>query len=102
MLLAVTPFPSARADAAIDFFFAYFSKNRPRTEKSLETLTGGYLADTFLDPEFFSVFFIFQPPQHKPHVELRDPQSEHRILEFSSFTGRRDAGSGSRGLRLWG
>ena len=28
------------------FFFAYFSKNRPRAEKSLETLIPRYLGDT--------------------------------------------------------
>ena len=78
-------------------FFAHFSKNRPRTEKSLETLTGGYLADIFLDPEIFPVFSIFQPPQHRPHVELREPGSELRNPGFPFFTGGRD----SEGTGVW-
>ena len=85
------------ADPRRDFFFAHFSKNRPRAEKSLETLTGGYLADTFLDPEIFPVFLIFQPPQHRPHVELREPGSELRNPGFPFFTGGRD----SEGTGVW-
>ena len=94
VLRAVTPFP---ADPRRAFFFAHFSKNRPRTEKSLETLTGGYLADIFLDPEIFPVFSIFQPPQHRPHVELREPGSELRNPGFPFFTGGRD----SEGTGVW-
>ena len=92
------------ADPRRDFFFAHFSKNRPRTEKSLETLTGGYLADIFLDPEIFPVFSIFQPPQHRPHVELRRPGSALRNPGFPFFTGGRAAGSGGRGpvSGIWG
>ena len=85
------------ADPARAFFFAYFSKNRPRTEKSLETLTGGYLADIFLDPEFFPVFSIFEPPQHRPHVELREPGSEFPNPGFPIFRGGRD----SEGTGVW-
>ena len=79
------------------FFFAYFSKNRPRTEKSLETLIPGYLGDTFWAPENFPVFSIFQPPQHRPHVELREPGSELRNPGFPFFTGGRD----SEGTGVW-
>ena len=91
VLLAVTPFP------AIDFENAYFSKNRPRTEKSLETLIPGYLEDTFWAPENLPVFSIFQPPQRRPHVELREPGSELRSPGFPFFTGGRD----SEGTGVW-
>ena len=94
VLLAVTPFPR---NAARAFFFAYFSKNRPRAEKSLETLIPGYLGDTFWAPENFPVFSIFQPPQHRPHVELREPGSELRNPGFPFFTGGRD----SEGTGVW-
>ena len=49
---------SIPADPLRDFFFAHFSKNRPRTEKSLETLIPGYLGDTLWAPEY-SGFFDF-------------------------------------------
>ena len=94
VLLAVTPFPRNAARAS---FFAYFSKNRPRAEKSLETLIPGYLGDTFWAPENFPVFSIFQPPQHRPHVELREPGSELRNPGFPFFTGGRD----SEGTGVW-
>ena len=101
VLLAVTPFP---ADPAREFFFAYFSKNWPRAEKSLETLIPGYLGDTFWAPENFPVFSIFQPPQHRPHVELRRPGSALRNPGFPFFTGGRAAGSGGRAAvsGIWG
>ena len=85
-------------------FFAYFSKIRPRTGKSVSALTKTYLADTFLDPEFFPVFSIFQPPQHRPHVELRRPGSALRNPGFPFFTGGRAAGSGGQGpvSGIWG
>ena len=104
VLLAVTPFPRIREIREFVFFFAYFSKIRPRTGKSLETLTKTYLADTFLDPEIFPVFSIFQPPQHRPHVELRRPGSALRNPGFPFFTGGRAAGSGGRGpvSGIWG
>ena len=85
------------ADPRRDFFFAYFSKIRPRTGKSVSALTKTYLADTFLDPEIFPVFSIFQPPQHRPHVELREPGSELRNPGFPFFTGGRD----SEGTGVW-
>ena len=85
------------ADPARAFFFAYFSKIRPRAGKSVSALTKTYLADTFLDPEIFPVFSIFQPPQHRPHVELREPGSELRNPGFPFFTGGRD----SEGTGVW-
>ena len=88
---------SVPADPRRDFFFAYFSKNRPRAEKSLETLIPGYLGDTFWAPENFPVFSIFQPPQHRPHVELREPGSELPNPGFPFFTGGRD----SEGTGVW-
>ena len=86
------------------FFFAFFSKIRPRTRKSVSALTKTYLADTFLDPEIFPVFSIFQPPQHRPHVELRRPGSALRNPGFPFFTGGRAAGSGGRAAvsGIWG
>ena len=88
---------SVSAAPRIGFFFAFFSKNRPRAEKSLETLIPGYLGDTFWAPENFPVFSIFQPPQHRPHVELREPGSELRNPGFPFFTGGRD----SEGTGVW-
>ena len=79
VLLAVTPF------RGFVYFFAYFSKIRPRTGKSVSALTKTYLADTFLDPEIFPVFSIFQPPQHRPHVEFRRPGSAFRNPGFPFF-----------------
>ncbi len=107
VLLAVTPFRRIRRIRGIRrraLFFAYFSKNRPWPEKSLETLTPGYLADTFLDPEIFPVFSIFEPPPHRPHVELRRRGSTLRNPGFPFFTGGRAAGSGGRGpvSGIWG
>ena len=91
VLLAMTPF------RGFVYFFTYFSKNRPRAEKSLETLIPGYLGATFWAPENFPVFSIFQPPQHRPHVELREPGSELRNPGFPFFTGGRD----SEGTGVW-
>ena len=101
---SVPAYPRYPAYPRRALFFAHFSKNRPRTEKSLETLTAGYLADTFLDPQIFPVFSIFEPPQHRPHVELRRPGSTLRNPGFPFFTGGRAAGSGGRGpvSGIWG
>ena len=44
------------------FFFAFFSKNRPRREKLLEIKCFGYLETTFLAPEIFLIWGDFQPP----------------------------------------
>ena len=82
---------SVLADPRRDFFFDYFSKIRPRAEKSLETLIPGYLGDTFWAPKNFPVFSIFQPPQQRPHVELRAPGSDLRNPGFPFFTGGRDS-----------
>ena len=97
VLRAVTPFPADARDPRRAFFFAHFSKNRPRAEKSLETLIPGYLEDTFWAPENFPVFSIFQPSQHRPHLELREPGSELRNPGFPFFTGGRD----SEGTGVW-
>ena len=94
VLLAVTPFRGIRRCIPKN---AFFSKIRPRTGKSVSALTKTYLADTFLDPENFPVFSIFQPPQHRPHVELREPGSELRNPGFPFFTGGRD----SEGTGVW-
>ena len=96
--------PADPRNPARAFFFAYFSKNRPRAEKSLETLIPGYLGDTFWAPENFPFCSIFQPPQHRPHVELRRPGSALRNPGFPFFTGGRAAGSGGRGpvSGIWG
>ena len=95
---------SVPADPARAFFFTYFSKIRPRAGKSVSALTKTYLADIFLDPEIFPVFSIFQPPQHRPHVELRRPGSALRNPGFPFFTGGRAAGSGGRAAvsGIWG
>ena len=53
---------SVPADGRREFFFAFFSKNRPRREKLLEIKCFGYLETTFLTPEIFSIFWDFQPP----------------------------------------
>ena len=53
---------SVPADAPRAFFFAFFSKNRPRREKWLEIKCFGYLETTFLAPEIFLIFWDFQPP----------------------------------------
>ena len=44
-------------------------------------------------PENFPVFSIFQPPQHRPHVELREPGSELWNPGFPFFIGGRDSAS---------
>ena len=95
---------SVPADPARAFFFAYSSKNRPRAEQLLETLIPGYQAAIFLDHEIFAVFSIFEPPQHRPHVELRRPGSALRNPGFPFFTGGRAAGSGGRAAvsGIWG
>ena len=104
VLLAVTPFRGFRGFRGFVYFWRVFSKIRPRPGKSVSALTKTYLADTFLDPEIFPVFSIFQPPQHRPHVELRRPGSALRNLGFPFFTGGRAAGSGGRGpvSGIWG
>ena len=53
---------SVPADGRRAFFFAFFSKNRPRREKWLEIKCFGYLETTFLAPEIFVIFWDFQPP----------------------------------------
>ena len=95
---------SIPADALREFFFVLFSKNRPRAGKSVSAPSKTYLADTFLDPEIFPVFSIFEPPQHRPHVELRRPGSALRNPRFLFLTGGRAAGSGGRGpvSGIWG
>ena len=93
--------PGIRGIRGIEFSFAFFSKNRPRAEKWLEIKCFGYLEATFSDAEIFPVFLIFQPPQHRPHVELRKPGSELGDPGFSFFIGGRDAGSGT-GVRSLG
>ena len=57
-----------------------------------------------MDPEIFPVFWIFEPPQHRPHVELRRPGSALRNPGFPFFTGGRAAGSGGRAAvsAIWG
>ena len=54
--------PADAADARREFFFAFFSKNRPRREKLLEIKCFGYLETTFRVPDFFPIFGDFQPP----------------------------------------
>ena len=78
---------SVSAECGACVFFTYFSKNRPWAEKSFETLIPGYLGATFWAPENFPVFSIFQPPQHRPHVELRRPGSELGNPGFPFFIG---------------
>ena len=101
VLLAVTPFRGIRGIRRCVPKNAFFSKIRPRTGKSVSALTKTYLADTFWDPEIFPVFSIFQPPQHRPHVELRRPGSALRNPGVSFFLledGLRDLGAGVRSL----
>ena len=107
VLPALTPFrwkQDFRGFPRISPRIAFFSKIRPRAEKWLEIKCFGYLADIFLDPEIFPVFSIFQPPQHRPHVEFRRPGSALRNPGFPFFTGGRAAGSGGRGpvSGIWG
>ena len=51
----------------------------------------------FFGARKLSGFFNFQPPQHRPHVELREPGSELPNPGFPLFTGGRD----SEGTGVW-
>ena len=53
---------SVPADGRREFFFAFFSKNRPRREKLLEIKSFGYLETIVLAPEIFLIFWDFQSP----------------------------------------
>ena len=91
---------SVPAYAPRAFFFAYFSKNRPRAEKSLETLIPGYLGDTFWAPEVFRFFRFF----NLPNIGLMlssgdlDLRSGTRDFLFLLEDGLRDLGAGVRSL----
>ena len=81
--------PADAADARREFFFAFFSKNRPRREKWLEIKCFGYLETIFLAPQSFLIFGIFNLPQHSLMLRsghLRNPG-------FPFFIGRRDPSS---------
>ena len=103
-LPAVTPFRRSGGSRSFLQESPFFTNNRPWEEKWLEIKCFGYLEDIFLEPEFSLVFSIFQPPQHRPHVELRRPGSALRNPGFPFFTGGRAAGSGGRAAvsGIWG
>ena len=66
--------------------------------KSVPQVPGNQGFERFFGPPTVSGFFSnFQPPQHKPHVELREPGSELRNPGFPFFTGGRD----SEGTGVW-